>query len=81
MRATMDILNSKNAMLGRNMNVRKLLKRKIHQHGDKPFIVFVDKDLKETSIPCEFSLLIFSKGYLSQRLYLFPIMFYYAFCL
>ena len=44
----MDILNTKNAtILGRNMNVRKLLERKVRQHGDKPFIICVDKDLNE----------------------------------
>ena len=44
----MDILDTKNAtILGRNMNVRKLLERKVRQHGDKPFIIFVDKDLNE----------------------------------
>ena len=44
----MDILNTKNAtILGRNMNTRKLLERKVRQHGDKPFIIFVDKDLNE----------------------------------
>ncbi len=44
----MDILNTKNAtILGRKMNVRKLLERKVRQHGDKPFIIFVDKDLNE----------------------------------
>ena len=47
-RVIMDILNTKNAtILGRNMNVRKLLERKVRQHGDKPFIIFVDKDLNE----------------------------------
>jgi crotonobetaine/carnitine-CoA ligase len=44
----MDILNTKNAtILGRNMNIRKLLERKVRQHGDKPFIIFIDKDMKE----------------------------------
>lgn len=44
----MDILNTKNAtILGRNMNLRKLLERKVRQHGDKPFIIFVDKDMNE----------------------------------
>jgi len=44
----MDILNTKNAtILGRNMNLRKLLERKVRQHGDKPFIIFLDKDLNE----------------------------------
>jgi len=44
----MDILDTKNAtILGRNMNLRKLLERKVRQHGDKPFIIFVDKDQKE----------------------------------
>ena len=38
----MDILNTKNATsLGRNMNTRKLLERKVRQHGDKPFIIFL----------------------------------------
>jgi len=44
----MDILNTQNAtLIGRNMNVRTLLERKVRQHGDKPFIIFVDKDDKE----------------------------------
>jgi len=44
----MDILNTHNATtIGRNMNLRKLLERKVRQHGDKPFIVFVDKNLNE----------------------------------
>ena len=44
----MDILNTKNAtILGRNINTRKLLERKVRQHGDKPFIIFLDKDLEE----------------------------------
>ncbi len=44
----MDILNTKNAtIIGRNMNIRKLLELKVRQHGDKPFIIFIDKDMKE----------------------------------
>lgn len=44
----MEILNTNNAtILGRKMNSRKLLERKVRQHGDKPFIIFVDKDLNE----------------------------------
>lgn len=44
----MDVLDTKNAtIIGRNMNVRKLLERKVRQHGDKPFIIFIDKDSKE----------------------------------
>jgi len=44
----MDILNTKNAtIIGRNMNTRKLLERKVRQHGDKPFIIFLDKNLNE----------------------------------
>ena len=44
----MDILNTKNAtILGRNINTRKLLERKVRQHGDKPFIIFLDKDQNE----------------------------------
>ena len=44
----MDVLNTKNAtILGRNMNLRKLLERKVRQHGDKPYIIFIDKDLNE----------------------------------
>jgi len=47
----MDILNTKNAtILGRNMNVRKLLERKVRQHGDKPYIIFIDKDSNEEII-------------------------------
>jgi crotonobetaine/carnitine-CoA ligase len=29
------------------MNLRKLLERKVRQHGDKPFLIFIDKDMKE----------------------------------
>jgi crotonobetaine/carnitine-CoA ligase len=48
----MDILNMKNAtILGRNMNIRKLLERKVRQHGDKPFIIFIDRDMKEEILP------------------------------
>jgi crotonobetaine/carnitine-CoA ligase len=44
----MDILNTKNAtIIGRNVNIRKLLERKVRQHGDKPFIIFIDRDMKE----------------------------------
>ena len=44
----MDILNTKNAsIIGRNMNLRKLLERKVRQHGAKPFIIFVDKENEE----------------------------------
>ena len=44
----MDVLDTRNAtIIGRNMNVRKLLERKVRQHGDKPFIIFIDKDSKE----------------------------------
>jgi crotonobetaine/carnitine-CoA ligase len=44
----MEILDTKNAtLIGRNMNLRKLTERKVRQHGDKPFIIFLDKDLNE----------------------------------
>lgn len=44
----MDIMNTENAtIIGRNMNVGKLLERKVRQHGDKPFIIFVDKEMNE----------------------------------
>ncbi len=44
----MDVLNTKNAtIIGRNMNVRKLLERKVRQHGDKPYMIFIDKDHNE----------------------------------
>jgi crotonobetaine/carnitine-CoA ligase len=44
----MEIMNMKHAtFLGRNMNIRKLLERKVRQHRDKPFIIFIDKDMKE----------------------------------
>lgn len=44
----MDILNTNNAtILGRKMNTRKLLERKVRQHGDKPFVIFIDKDMNE----------------------------------
>jgi crotonobetaine/carnitine-CoA ligase len=29
------------------MNLRKLLERKVRQHGDKPFVIFVDRDQNE----------------------------------
>jgi len=44
----MEILNTQHATsIGRNMNIRKLLERKVRQHGDKPFIIFLDKDFEE----------------------------------
>ena len=44
----MDILNTNNAtIIGRHMNIRKLLERKVRQHGDKPFIIAVDKADRE----------------------------------
>ena len=44
----MDILNTNNAtIIGRHMNIRKLLERKVGQHGDKPFIIAVDKADRE----------------------------------
>lgn len=39
----MDVLNTDNAtLIGRKRNLRKLLESKVRQHGDKPFIIFVD---------------------------------------
>ena len=44
----MGIMNTENAtIIGRNMNIRKLLERKVRQHGDKPFIIFIDKEMNE----------------------------------
>ena len=44
----MDIVNTKHAtIIGRNMNVRKLLERKVRQHADEPFVIFVDKNQRE----------------------------------
>jgi len=44
----MAISNTHHAtQIGRSMNVRKLLERKVRQHGDKPFIIFIDKDENE----------------------------------
>jgi carnitine-CoA ligase len=44
----MDILNTKHAtIIGRNMNIRKLLERKVRQHADEPFVIFVDKNQRE----------------------------------
>lgn len=44
----MQVLNTKNAtLIGRNMNLRKLLERKVRQHGEKPFLIFIDRDMKE----------------------------------
>lgn len=41
----MTILNTNNAtILGRGNNIRRLLETKVRQHGDKPFLMFVDKD-------------------------------------
>jgi len=50
----MDVLNTKNAtLIGRNMNIRKLLERKVRQHGDKPYIIFLDKNLHEEILTYE----------------------------
>ncbi len=48
-RHKMEILNTNHAtIIGREKNIRKLLETKVRQHGDKPFIIFVDKnDLEE----------------------------------
>ncbi len=44
----MDIMNTQHAgIIGRNMNIRKLLERKVRQHGDKPYIIFIDKEQNE----------------------------------
>lgn len=44
----MTILNTQNAtFIGRGNNIRRLLETKVRQHGDKPFLVFVDKNGKE----------------------------------
>ena len=44
----MEILNTNHAtILGRQKNIRKLLETKVRQHGDKPFIIFIDKDDQE----------------------------------
>jgi crotonobetaine/carnitine-CoA ligase len=44
----MGVLNLKHAtIIGRNMNVRKLLERKVRQHADKPFVIFIDKNQRE----------------------------------
>ena len=44
----MDIMNTENATtIGRNMNVGKLLERKVRQRGDKPFIISIDKEMNE----------------------------------
>ena len=46
----MDILNTNNAtVIGRHMNIRKLLERKVRKHGDKPFIIAVDKRIAKKS--------------------------------
>ncbi len=50
----MDILNTNNAtLIGRNINIRKLLERKVRQHADKPFIIFVDKNNNEEILTYE----------------------------
>lgn len=39
----MQVLNTDNAtQIGRNRSLRDLLEMKVRQHGDKPFIIFVD---------------------------------------
>jgi len=44
----MDFLNPQNAtVIGRKMNIRKLLEMKVRQHADKPFIIFVDENFNE----------------------------------
>lgn len=44
----MNVLNTQNAtLIGRNQNVRSLLERKVRQHGDEPFVIFIDKNDKE----------------------------------
>ena len=44
----MDILNTSHAtIIGRKKNLRKQLEMKVRQHGDKPFIIFIDKDNNE----------------------------------
>ncbi|MBN2231298.1 MAG: AMP-binding protein [Deltaproteobacteria bacterium] len=44
----MVVLNTDNAtIIGRNMNVRKLLEIKVRQHGDKPFVISVDRKMNE----------------------------------
>lgn len=44
----MDVLNTNNAtIIGRKKNLRKQLEMKVRQHGDKPFIIFIDKDNNE----------------------------------
>lgn len=44
----MEVLNTENAtLIGRKMNIRKLLERKVRQHRDKPFLIFIDKDDNE----------------------------------
>ena len=44
----MEIMNTNHAnILGRQKNIRKLLETKVRQHGDKPFIIFIDKDDQE----------------------------------
>jgi crotonobetaine/carnitine-CoA ligase len=44
----MDVLNTDHAtIIGRKMNIRKLLERKVRQHSNKPFIIFLDKNGSE----------------------------------
>jgi crotonobetaine/carnitine-CoA ligase len=44
----MAVLDTRHAtIIGRQKNLRKLLETKVRQHGDKPFIIFVDRDQNE----------------------------------
>lgn len=44
----MEELNTRHAtIIGRRKNLRKLLETKVRQHGNKPFIIFVDRDRNE----------------------------------
>lgn len=44
----MQVLDTNNAtILGRKNNIRRLLETRARQHGDKPFIIFVDKNNDE----------------------------------
>ena len=44
----MKVLDTKNAtIIGRGKNLRKLLETKVRQHGDKPFLIFINKKEEE----------------------------------
>ncbi len=44
----MEVLDTKHAtIIGRGKNLRKLLETKVRQHGDKPYLIFINRDDEE----------------------------------